>query len=258
MCGDHPSVTKTELNVKEAALEDNDKRPASSFAKLSPTVFELLFILDLFHFYIELLYHDRLDHVGLALRQAMKSKHSFQPSRTERSMLSSEQRARTMSEHALRAMEARRRAGTEAHQRSDGDPLHANRALIQGKNNIIFLSGIGEFPLAAILGVRVGAGSAGLPSPALPRGHSGEGLACHLQILPILPSVDGGQLAQRERRQRPSLSDRSRVRHRPSVRALLRLVSVVLRDAVGGGTVVLGRRREAEHLRRAQDNQLHR
>ncbi|XP_047522160.1 uncharacterized protein LOC125061054 isoform X1 [Pieris napi] len=90
MCGDHPSVTKTELNVKEAALEDNDKRPSSSFAKLSPT-----------------------------------------PSRTERSILSSELRARTMSEHALRAMEARRRTGTEAHQRSDADPLHANRALIQ-------------------------------------------------------------------------------------------------------------------------------
>lgn len=42
MCGDHPSVTKTELNVRELKHDEKDKgkkeRPVMSFGKISPSV----------------------------------------------------------------------------------------------------------------------------------------------------------------------------------------------------------------------------
>ncbi|CAK1555490.1 unnamed protein product [Leptosia nina] len=143
MCGDHPSITKTELNVKEDPKEEKEKIMSASFAKLTPTAstslsLNLLHIsmLDIYTYSSPklLFFAITFDQHPFFLFTLLNLKKYFQPSRTERAQPTfvPELRARTMSEHALRAIEARRRTHPgDVQQRNDYDPLHANRALIQ-------------------------------------------------------------------------------------------------------------------------------
>ncbi|CAH2230013.1 uncharacterized protein LOC120630807 [Pararge aegeria] len=94
MCGDHPSITKTELNAKEQAAEDKekeyekDKRSPMSYPRISPTTSR------------------------------------DKPADTERASL------RATSEHALRAL-AKQRRSLEAVHRPDVAAVHGNRDLVQ-------------------------------------------------------------------------------------------------------------------------------